>query len=114
MTKEQILKCREIHKENFLVYCGDGNFYDESLEGIYLIWDDDNGLLHVVCPNVHYRKFIDKPVSIISINYDSIDSISRVYNLGDAEKMINEIKGVKKYQTTNIMVELKKIAPYSK
>ena len=86
MEKAQVIKLRNLYKDaGYIVTCDNMKIFtnkaesDDSLE--YVLWDDANEVVYIICPNTVPTQTTDSrlyPMSVKVMDYASIEMIGTV------------------------------------
>ncbi len=77
MEKANLILVRDQHKtlNGTISFIGDNmQLYNENKDNV--IWDDTNGLVHVIRPSTNYKSNVEKPISLETFEYSQIQYIS--------------------------------------
>lgn len=79
MTREQVVRIRELYREagltNMQIYCDNGKLFFDGIEGVETIWDDANEIVTCIRKNTdQYHGF--KDVSVFTTAYCWIEYIT--------------------------------------
>lgn len=77
MTPEQLKYIRKRYGTgDLMAFCTSGVRVNGRLDGVHIIWDDNNALMHVVSTNEQYEVYQTTPFLIKSYEYDDISVLA--------------------------------------